>query len=249
MSRVPALSLSLALLLSLSQSLGASRASAATCTPTGYSRDDHELTAAQIGGTAGDTLDASGCDIGVYYGPGTAGAVAGAIIHGAKYFGVVANGASVDVTDSEIFAIGEAPLNGAQHGVAVYYTNGATGDIRGNHVHGYQKGGIVASLAGTHATVVGNTVQGEGPVGYIAQNGIQISFGATGTVTDNIVTGHFYTGPGWSSTGILLFDVNASEVRVGRNRFAGNQINFNLTEDNACPHLYGGVYADWGLCG
>ena len=40
-------------------------AGAATCTPTGFVRDNINLTAAQIGGTVTGSLDATGCDIGV----------------------------------------------------------------------------------------------------------------------------------------------------------------------------------------
>ena len=45
------------------------------CAATGFYRDGENLTAAQIGGDVTGTLDATGCDIGVYYGPGTTGSV------------------------------------------------------------------------------------------------------------------------------------------------------------------------------
>ncbi|SRR5712692_4173650 len=57
--------------------LATTTAGVATCLPTTFNRDNHLLTAAQIGGTVSGTLDASGCDIGVYFAsPGsvTAGA-------------------------------------------------------------------------------------------------------------------------------------------------------------------------------
>src|SRR4029077_21264323 len=59
-----------------------------TCTPTGLMRDGIDLTAAQIGGNVMGPLDATGCNIGVYYEPGTTGTVNGADIHGANYYGV-----------------------------------------------------------------------------------------------------------------------------------------------------------------
>ncbi|HEX2922511.1 MAG TPA: right-handed parallel beta-helix repeat-containing protein, partial [Chloroflexota bacterium] len=161
--------------------------SAATCTPTGFYRDGINMTAALInpaGPVAGD-IDAAGCNVGLYFDRGT-GSVDGAEIHGANYFGVLVNGddnvVAVDVKNSRIHDIGETPLNGTQHGVAIYYrafgSGAATGKISGNTISNYQKGGIVANGAGTKADIRNNTVTGQGPVSYIAQNGIQVGYGA-----------------------------------------------------------------------
>ncbi|MDP3941187.1 MAG: hypothetical protein Q8Q49_02655, partial [bacterium] len=108
---------------------------AATCTPTGFFRDSINLTAAQIGGDVTGTLDATGCNIGVYYDSSTTpGDVTSAEIFGANYYGVVVNGGpgdvSVDVIGSDIHNIGEVPFNGAQHGNAIYYYGiGTTGTV------------------------------------------------------------------------------------------------------------------------
>jgi hypothetical protein len=177
----------------------------ATCTPTGFYRDGINMTAAQIGGNVTGNLDAAGCNIGVYYGPGHSGTVSGANISGANYYGVVADGAAVNVTGSNVHDIGEVPLNGSQHGNAIYYTNAASGTISGNTVGHYQKNGITA-VNGSSVMISGNTVTGEGAVDYIAQNGIEVGSGATGTVQDNTVTGNAYTGPGGASSGgVLVF--------------------------------------------
>ena len=80
----------------------------AACTPTGFYRDGMNLTAAQIGGDVTGTLNATGCDIGVYYGPGATGSVTGATIANAKYFGIVNDGQNVNVTNSTISNIGNA---------------------------------------------------------------------------------------------------------------------------------------------
>ena len=196
---------------------------AATCTPTGYVRDSINLTAAVIDPATPVTgeVDATGCNIGVYFGPGSGGTVDGAEVHGANYFGVVANGAAVDVRNSDIHDIGETPFNGAQHGVGIYYRAAATGTVEGNTVSQYQKGGIVASDAGTVVEVRGNTVTGLMPVPFIAQNGIQIGYGASGAVKDNAVDGNSYSGSGWTSTGVLVFETNG--VQVQGNVVANNQ--------------------------
>jgi len=192
----------------------------ASCLPTGFFRDGINMTAAQIGGNVTGTLDATGCNIGVYYDSTHTGNVTGADIFGANYFGVVVRGTSVNVTGSSIHDIGNSPLDGTQHGVAVYYatvdtgtattpptcTSGATnGTISGNAVDTYQKGGISAACTGTTVKITNNTVVGEGPVAYIAQNGIQVGYGAKATVSGNTVRRNQYTGPGGvSSAGVLV---------------------------------------------
>lgn len=154
---------------------------------------------------------------------------------GANYFGILVTGelldslgnatltgaTSVDVTNSLVYDIGESPLNGSQHGVAIYYRgcaagSSATGTISNNGISAYQKGGIVVNCPGAGASVSSNTVTGVGPVNYIAQNGIQIGFGASGQVMRNKVTGHSYTGPNFaSSAGILVFGGCGSALTTG----------------------------------
>jgi len=213
-------------------------AEAATCTATGFVRDSINLTAAQIGGTVSGSLDATGCDIGVYF--ATPGSVTpGAQIFGARYFGVVNDGTSVTVEGASIHDIGENPFNGSQHGVGIYFTNGGSGAIDGNTVWAYQKGGIVVNGAGTTASITNNSVSGLGPVVFIAQNGIQVSRGAVATVRGNNLSNNFYTGEAglvnaggnspegfeYFSTGLLLFEAGAG-TRTSDNQLSGNQHNF-----------------------
>ena len=86
----------------LMASMAGAAAADRRCTATGMSRDGINLTAALIDPTAPVTgeVDATGCNIGVYYAPGTTGSVSGADIQGANYYGVVANAAAVNVTNS-----------------------------------------------------------------------------------------------------------------------------------------------------
>jgi hypothetical protein len=199
-----------------------SLASSPNCTPTGFTRDGMNLTAAQIGGNVTGTLNATGCNIGVYYGPGTSGSVSNATITGANYYGVVANAAAVDVSDSTIDHIGETPLNGTQHGVGVLYSS-ATGELSGTTITNYQKNGVVISGAGASVNVLGNTVTGQGPVDYIAQNGIQVSSGASATIKGNTVSGNWYTPKAFVACGLLFFD--ADGVKQSANNLFGNEIN------------------------
>jgi Right handed beta helix region len=203
-----------------------------TCTPTGFQRDGINLTAAQIGGKVTGDLDATGCDIGVYYGPGAKGSVKNATIENAKYFGVVNYRGKVNVTNSTISQIGNTPLDGTQHGVGIFYTTeetpggaisgNAKGTISGNILHSYQKGGITVRGAGSSARIVHNTLTGSGHVADIAQNGIQVSFGGSATVKGNTVSGHWYTPDSTEACGLLFYQ--AGTVKATANTLFDNEM-------------------------
>lgn len=222
---------------------------AAECTQTGFFRDGMNMTAALINpvGTVSGEVNATGCNVGVYYDNGT-GTLNNADIYGSNYFGVLVNGdvneVTVNIRESKIHNIGEVPFNGAQHGVAVYYrslgTGGVFGEISGSSVYEYQKGGIVVNGNAT-VDVGDNVVTGNGRVDYIAQNGVQFGWGASGVVRDNEITGNFYTGtvgvgpnpggqnpPGWeyTSAGLLLYQ--SGNVKHSMNHYSGNQKNVSM---------------------
>jgi hypothetical protein len=192
--------------------------SSTVCVPTGVVKDGMDLTAAQIGGDVTGTLDATGCNIGVYN-----GSVHGGEIFGANYYGVLDDGIAKDVTNGTIHDIGEQPLNGSQHGVGVEYVNGATGTLSGTTITNYQKNGVVIDGAGTSVSALNNTVTGQGPVDYIAQNGIQVSGGATALVKGNTVSGNWYTPKSFVACGLLFFD--AGGVKQQGNNLFGNEVN------------------------
>jgi hypothetical protein len=192
---------------------------APVCTPTGFVRDSINMTAAYINpvGTVAGDVNAAGCNIAIYYdSTGSGGTVKNANVHGANYFGILVNGdagsVSVDVLNSAIHDIGESPLNGSQHGVAIYYrgfsdTSAVTARISGNILTNYQKGGIVANGQAVQASISENIVTGQGHVTYIAQNGIQVGYGASASVMRNTVTDNSFIGfpgDGSPSGGILV---------------------------------------------
>jgi hypothetical protein len=192
-------------------------AQAASCTATGFVRDAIDLTAAMINppGTVTGDVDATGCNIGIYYSAGH-GRVSQANVHGSNYYGIVNNGADVDILDSTVSDIGEKPFNGSQHGNAIYFVFGsaAKGDIKRNFVWNYQKGGIIVNGSGGHVTIQQNYVVGLGPVNFIAQNGIQAGYGADTSILQKFVTGNSYTGANLASSGGILL--------VGGDCYGGN---------------------------
>ena len=187
-----------------------STTAAAACTATGFSG----LTAALVnpGDVVGTTVNATGCDIGVYY-SGTDAKVENSTVYGALWYGIMVNGDSaatnVDVVDSNVNTIGDSPFNGNQRGVAIYYRafyagGTATGRVASNQISEYQKGGIVVNGQGSNVQVQGNQVSGFGPVNFIAQNGIQFGYGSSGSAMKNTVVGHSYTGASTVSGGIVV---------------------------------------------
>jgi hypothetical protein len=216
---------------------------AGVCVPTPFIRDGRVMTAAVLGTPVAITrtvVDATGCDIGIYYAPGMTGSVDQSSVAGATYFGIVNHSSTVDVTRSSVSNIGDRPFGGAQHGNAILYTTenqvinpdgtitvvtvgSASGTISGNQVSLYQKGGILVRGLGASAEILDNEVKGLGPVDFIAQNGIQVSNGGSGTVRENIVSDNDYTPPGVTSCGILL--LQAAGVKVQQNTYFDNETN------------------------
>jgi len=190
----------------------------AACTPTGFFRDNINMTAALINppGNVAGIVDGTGCNIVIYYSPGAGGTIKGADLFGANYFGVLVNGdagvVNVDIESSSIHDIGQNPHDGTQRGVAIYYRgffniSAVTGNIKGNQIDHYQKAGIVANGQGTNVNVTDNVVTGDGHVVFIAMNGIQIGYGASASVMRNTVSGNSYIGfpgDGSASGGVLV---------------------------------------------
>lgn len=223
-------------------------ASAQSCMPVTTSHGP--LTAAVVDPTSAvtGTVTPTGCDIGVYFGPGTSGTVEDATISGFVQYGVYNDGGHVTVTGSSISDIGDTPFDGVQYGLGVYFVNPnlvnssltsspATGSISGNTVSQYQKGGITVNGAGSSAAVSDNAVTGLGPVPFIAQNGIQFGFGASvrlSSLSGNVVRGNIYTEgsapPAYVSAGFLFYDTsNVTQQSTGQvassNHVSGNQCN------------------------
>ena len=144
--------------------------------------------------------------------------------------GILFDGASGSIKNNAVIDINQG-VSGCQEGNGIEVRNApfdTTGsdlpvEISGNVVTSYQKNGITAngSVAGT---IFSNTVTGAGPVDYIAQNGIQIGFGGTATVYDNLVSGNDYTPRDTLACGILYFE--ADGIRAFRNTVYDNERNF-----------------------
>jgi hypothetical protein len=188
---------------------------AAGCTPTGaLDRDGTALTAKLVnpGSVVRGRVDATGCDVGVYYGSGANGRVQGAEVFGARYYGVLVDGndghaVHVDVSDSAFHDVGDVPLSSSRHGQGVAYrafgAGSATGTVSGSRFWAFQEAAINFTGNGTAATARDNTIRGRGPIDTISQNGIQIIFGAHGTALRNRISDLEFLGPN-TGNGILV---------------------------------------------
>jgi hypothetical protein len=141
--------------------------------------------------------------------------------------GILLDGASGSITNNTVTGVRQGP-SGCQEGNSIEVRNApfdateATDlnvTISDNVVSSYQKTGILAN-GSVAATITGNTITGAGPVGYIAQNGVQVGFGATAVVKDNTVSGNSYTGAD-VACGILLFQ--ADGVKASSNNLFSNE--------------------------
>jgi len=89
-----------------------------------------------------------------------------------------------------------AALNGCQSGTGIFVESGSGGmsrvEIDHCTVHDFQKNGITADEKGTLAIIHRNVVTGLGPTTGAAQNGVQIGFGAAGSILNNTVTNNVW---------------------------------------------------------
>jgi predicted extracellular nuclease len=145
--------------------------------------------------------------------------------------GILLDRASGTISGNNVIAINQGE-SGCQEGNAIEVRNApfdTTGPdvsvtITDNVVNDYQKTGILVN-GSVQATLTGNDVSGLGPVNYIAQNGVQISRGATATVDGNRIADNWYIGSADAvSCGLLAFQ--ADGLKQKRNVFVANQQDF-----------------------
>lgn len=139
--------------------------------------------------------------------------------------GILFEGVGGAITNDTVTHINQG-ASGCQEGNAIDVENPVGGavtvSITNNTVSDYQKTGIRAS-GSVAATITANSVTGLGPVPYIAQNGIQISYGASATATSNTASNNYYTGATYVSCGVLLY--KAGGVKLTSTTYVGNQKN------------------------
>lgn len=239
-----------------------------TCITLATTSRGNLLTTKAVNEPGPGTIDATSCDIGDYI--NTNLSVSSLTVHDANQYGILVDSSlgsiTVSITSTTVYNIGHHTLtsftpDGVQTGIGIIYDSGASpapllqGTIDSSTVYAYQKGGIEINHH-SNVNTTNTSINGLGPVDFIAQNGIQYSRGATGVIRGNTVSNNFYTGtaglladgsscgttntspcpPGrrYFSTGILLFDIDPSAIQRGQNDLNnGNQRNYAVITDAA----------------
>jgi hypothetical protein len=136
-----------------------------------------------------------------------------------RFMGIAYRNAGGAVSNCVIKDVRDNPISGTQHGIGIYALadNGTnrTLNLSNTTITGFQKNGTVFAGANLSVSANGNTITGAGPVNFIAQNGIQLSTGATGTITNNVVSAISYTPFTWSATGILVYGASGPVLTTG----------------------------------
>jgi hypothetical protein len=163
---------------------------------------------------------------------------------------LVGGGGSFSMSKSAITAAGAVPLNGCQGGLGILagQAGASPSDVVAHiklsnvSVSGYQKEGIKVSGAGSTGQLRNVSVIGAGPQDQIAQNGIQISGGATAKIKNSAVTGNECDDAaggcgsdpmtGVQSAGILLFG-NAKSTSIASTALSDNDIGAYNFQDGA----------------
>lgn len=164
----------------------------------------------------------------------------------AKLRGILLEGASGEVVDTTVSGIHKGlDTSGCQEGIGIEVRNDDASrgpfrvDVSRNHVSGYQKIGILASGA-VEVAIDGNTVEGSGPVGHIARNGIQVRDGARGRVWGNTVSGNAYTRTAAVGSGVLVSGGGTGNplvtgLSIEGNTLTGNDVGIYLFQDAGDP--------------
>ena len=151
---------------------------------------------------------------------------------------------------------GDPALRGCQTGLAVLAGSSTGGPgtltVAYSLVDHYQKNGITIDELGSYGNVDHTIVLGEGSIPYTAQNGIQVGFGATASLTYDKVSENVYAlAPASNGTGVLLYQ--AGKVNVSSSDVYHNDDGISLydtdnsTIANNYSHnqvVYDGLFAD-----
>jgi nitrous oxidase accessory protein NosD len=134
-----------------------------------------------------------------------------------------------------------ASLNGCQSGSGILVQSGGGAasivTVENSSIHNYQKNGITANEFGTKVRIEGNVVTGVGPTTGAAQNGIQIGFGAAGSIERNTVANHIWspcistTVCDFSASDILV--VQSDRVKLDQNRAGISQVGIAVLANHA----------------
>jgi parallel beta-helix repeat protein len=155
--------------------------------------------------------------------------------------GIYFQNASGTVTHSavinQVLSTTPVDLTGCQSGEGIFAeSGGGTSNVNVNNsvVENFQKNGVTGNEVGTTLTATSNSIVGRGSTTGAAENGIQIAFGAKGTVTSNTIADNIWapdtsSDPGDAAAGILIYA--SKSVSITSNRVTSTQFGIALAGD------------------
>jgi hypothetical protein len=160
--------------------------------------------------------------------------------------GIQFKGASGEITNNIVTDINQGAESTCWEGAGIEVRNDPTDgthpntqtvEVSHNVVVNYQMVGIVA-VGDVRVKIHHNHVSAS--VGTVPASGIQLSYHATGEISNNIITDNWYRpmirehGKAlgqqlWVAAGILLYNIEMSKIKVFNNKFEDNQLNILVT--------------------
>jgi hypothetical protein len=153
--------------------------------------------------------------------------------------GIQFKGASGEITNNTVTDINQGAGSSCREGAGIEvrneptdgtHPNTQTVEVSHNVVMNYQMVGIVA-VGDVNVNIHHNRVSASIAQATVPASGIQLSYHAIGEISGNIITGNWYRQgkaigqQPWVAAGILLYNIEISNIKVFKNELRDNQFN------------------------
>ena len=162
--------------------------------------------------------------------------------------GIQFNGASGEIAHNTVTDINQGAASTCWEGAGIEvrneptdgsHPNTQTVEVSDNVVMNYQMVGIVG-VGDVSVKIDDNRISASAAKAIVPESGIQLSYHAIGEISGNVVTGNWYQSvtPGHGKAigqqplvgaGILLYNIEMSNVKVSHNELRDNQVNMLVT--------------------
>jgi len=153
--------------------------------------------------------------------------------------GIQFKGSSGEITNNIVTDINQGASSICKEGAGIEvrneptdgtHPNTQTVEVSNNVVMNYQMVGIVA-VGDVSVNIHHNRVSASIAQATVPASGIQLSYHAIGEISANVITGNWYQQgkaigqQPWVSAGILLYNIEMSNIKVFNNELSDNQFN------------------------
>ncbi len=159
----------------------------------------------------------------------------GAVVSGNDFLGIGVHNSNATIDNVTVTGVRDSTLNGIQRGRAIFVGNNSglprSIEVSNSSILDYQKNGIDVRGANITVDINNNQITGAGATPLIAQNGIVLLDGAGGSISNNDVSSHRYTGAGTVSTGMLLWNA-PSGTTISNNTISSNDVSLTIEQSS-----------------